>query len=106
MEESINRRVISASVLNEQVDAVLRHVEASEVFGSLSIATSSIDSLIDSSQQLRIRADIDEVTWEEAETAMRRHTRPNANFYLTTATGGLIATCALVSSYALTQATR
>ncbi len=44
---------------------------------------------------------MDEATWEEAETAMRRHTRLDANFFLTTAAGGLLASCALVTSSAV-----
>lgn len=96
--------VISAAVLNQDVDAVVAEVVQSTEIGPVSVSTASLDSLIDANQQLSIRADVDEATWEEAETAMRRHTRPTLNFFLTTAMGGIIAACALVASSEATAA--
>ena len=96
--------VVSAQVLNTGIDDVLGLIERASDGGSLSVSTSTIDSLIDSDEHLRVRGDQDEATWEEAETAMRRHTRPNLNFALATATGGIIATCALVASSEATEA--
>ena len=96
--------VISAQVLNTGIDDVLGLIERAANGGTLSVSTSTIDSLMDSEQHLQVRGDLDEATWEEAETAMRRHTRPNLNFALTTAAGGIIATCALVASSETTEA--
>lgn len=90
--------VISAAVLNTQVDAVLSLVEAAEQHGPISVSTSSLDSLIDSENQDVVRADVDEASWEEAETALRRHSQLTANFYLTTAGGAIIVTCGLATS--------
>jgi hypothetical protein len=97
--------VISAQVLNGDVDAVIALVERTSESGSISIATSTVDSLIDSDNGDTIRTDVDEAIWEEVETAMRRHTRPTANWLLTTAGGGLVAACALVSHSHVTEAT-
>lgn len=96
--------VISTKVLNTAIDDVLGLIEDTSAGRSLSVSTSTIDSLIDSHEHRKVRGDHDEATWEEAETAMRRHTRPNLNFVLTTASGGLIATCALLASSEATAA--
>lgn len=96
--------VISASVLNTAADEVLALLQDTERHGPLSIATSSVDSLIDTESQPLIRGDVDEALWEEAETALRRHTRPTMNFFLTTAAGGIIAACALIASSEATEA--
>lgn len=96
--------VITAEVLNTGIDDVLGLIQAASDGHTLSVSTSTIDSLIDSEEHLQVRGDLDEATWEEAETAMRRHTRPNLNFALTTAVGGIIAACALVASSETTMA--
>jgi hypothetical protein len=97
--------VISAAVLNGDVDAVIELVRRAERHGSVSVSTSTLDSLIDTDQTEGPRVDVDEATWEEVETALRRHTRPTANFYLTTAGGGVIAGCALMAGSRVTEAT-
>jgi len=97
--------VISAAVLNGDVDAVLELVSRAERHGPISVSTSTLDSLIDTEQVEGPRRDVDEATWEEVETALRRHTRPTANFYLTTAGGGVIAACALMAGSRVTEAT-
>ena len=96
--------VIEATVLNAEVDLVMAAVARSEVHGPVSVRSSSVDSLIDSMQQRRVRRDVDEATWEEAETAMRRHTRLTSNFVLTTATAGMIVTTSLITSDHVTGA--
>jgi uncharacterized membrane protein len=96
--------VISAAVLNAEVDAVLRVVERAEEHGPISVSTSSLDSLIDSENQDVVRSDVDEASWEEAETALRRHSRLSTNFFLTTAGGAIIVTCGLAASSGVTEA--
>ena len=90
--------VVSAAVLNSEVDAVLSLVEQAEEHGAISVSTSSLDSLTDSESQDVVRADVDEALWEEAETALRRHSRLTANFFLTVAGGAVIVTCGLGAS--------
>ena len=97
--------VISAAVLNSDVDTVLSLVERAETHGSISVSTSSLDSLVDSDNQQLVRADVDEASWEEAETALRRHTRLTANFFLTTSAAAVIVTCGLAASSGVTEAT-
>ena len=97
--------VIVAEVLNHETDGVLRAVLDGGARRALSISTASVDSLVVPEEQAAVRADVDEVVWEEAETAMRRHTRPNANFALTTAAGGVIAGAGLTASSGVTEAT-
>ena len=96
--------VISAAVLNHAVDGVLALVTESTTYGPVSISTSTLDSLIDADHGMHVRADVDEATWEEADTAMRRHTRLTFNFFLTTAAGGIAAACALVAHSEATAA--
>ncbi len=97
--------VVSTAVLNDEVDAVLTLAEQAEVHGPVSVSTSSLDSLTDSENQEVVRADVDEASWEEAETALRRHTRLTANFFLTTTAGAIVVTGGLVASSRVTQAT-
>jgi uncharacterized protein DUF389 len=97
--------VVSAAVLNQYADDALKVIQEAEEHGTLSISTSTLDSLIDIDSQDQVRADVDEALWEEAETALRRHTRPTFNFYITTAAGGLIATAGLAASSRVTEAT-
>ncbi len=97
--------VISAAVLNEDADEALKIIRAAERHGTLSISTSTLTSLVDIDAQDQVRADTDEALWEEAETALRRHTRPNFNFFVTTAAGAIIATAGLAATSGITEAT-
>jgi uncharacterized membrane protein len=97
--------VISAAVLNDEVDAVLSLVEQAEEHGAISVSTSSLDSLTDRDNQDVVRSDVDEASWEEAETALRRHTRLTANFFLATTAGAIIVTSGLTASSGVTEAT-
>jgi uncharacterized membrane protein len=97
--------VISAAVLNDHADEVLGIIRSAEPDGTLSVSTSTLASLIDIDAHDQVRADNDEALWEEAETALRRHTRPNFNFLTTTAGGGLIATAGLAAASGVTEAT-
>jgi pimeloyl-ACP methyl ester carboxylesterase len=97
--------VVRAMVLNRDADQVLKAVEQCRAFGRVSISSAELDSLVDTDQSELVRTDVDEATWEDAETALRRHTRPNLNFFLTKAAGGAIASCALVSRSESTEAT-
>jgi uncharacterized membrane protein len=97
--------VISAAVLNDDVDEVLEMVGVAEEQGSISVSTSSLDSLLDSDNREVVWGDVDEATWEEASTAVRRHSRPTINFFLTTIAGAIIVTCGLAASSGVTEAT-
>ena len=97
--------VISASVLNEDADDALKLVQAAERHGTLSVSTSTLTGLVDIESQDQIRGDTDEALWEEAETALRRHTRPNFNFFVTTIAGAVIATAGLAATSGITEAT-
>ena len=97
--------VISAAILNDHADDALRVIQGAEEHGPLSISTSTLASLIDIDSHERVRADNDEALWEEAETALRRHTRPNFNFFTTTAAGGIVATAGLAATSGVTEAT-
>ena len=97
--------VISATVLNSDVDEVLAAASSAAGNGTLSVATSGVDSLTDVDSQDLVRADVDEATWEEAETALRRHTRPTLNFFITTAAGGVVAASGLAATSGVTEAT-
>jgi hypothetical protein len=54
--------VISAAVLNGDVDAVLELVSRAERHGPVSVSTSTLDSLIDTEQIEGPRVDVDEAT--------------------------------------------
>jgi uncharacterized membrane protein len=97
--------VVDADVLNRAADDVLERVERCQEHGTLSIATSDVASLVDTEQSALVRRDVDESTWEDSDTAMRHHTRPTVNFYVTTVFGGVVAAVALVSSSRVTEAT-
>ena len=97
--------VVSAAVLNGQVDAVMSLVDQAGKHGATSVSTAGLDSLVDSESQDAVRVDVDEALWEEAETALRRHTRLTPNFFLTTAAGGVIIACGLSSASGVTEAT-
>jgi hypothetical protein len=97
--------VVSVTVLNRDVDAVLAAATGAAGNGTLSVATSGVDSLTDVDSQDLVRADVDEATWEEAQTALRRHTRPTLNFFITTAAGGVVAASGLAASSGVTEAT-
>jgi hypothetical protein len=97
--------VISATVLNSEADAVLRAVTRLVPGGELSISTATVDSITNEQGHGLVRRDVDEALWEEAETAMRRHTRPTVNFVLTSAGGGVIAGAGLTATSGVTEAT-
>lgn len=97
--------VVSAAVLNGRVDTVMSLVDQAGKHGATSVSTAGLDSLIDSESQDAVRADVDEALWEEAETALRRHTRLTPNFFLTTAAGAVVIACGLSSSSGVTEAT-
>jgi hypothetical protein len=96
--------VISATAMNHAADEIVSQVAIAGKHGAMSISTSTVDSLIDPENLETIRQDVDEVLWEEAETALRRHTRTTLNFFLSAAAGGVIATCALLSTNRATEA--
>ncbi len=97
--------VINVKTLNSDADMVLRAAGRAREYGPVSISTASLDSLSDLHHQPQIRADHDEASWEEAETALRRHTRPNLNLILASAGGSLAAAAGLASSSGVTEAT-
>lgn len=96
--------VIGVTALNSGADAVLRAALDAGEHGPVSVSTSTVDSLIDTEKSSQVREDHDEAVWEESETAMRRHTRPNLNLLLSTAAGGIVGTAGLAAS-GVTEAT-
>jgi hypothetical protein len=97
--------VISATVLNTEADAVLQAVVESDNHGPVSISTSTVDSVIDTERHADVQRDVDEAAWEEAETAMRRHTRLTLNFFAATLGGGVVAGAGLTATSGVTEAT-
>lgn len=96
--------VIGVTSLNTSADDVIRAALAAEEYGSVSVSTSTVDSLTKPVSTEQVRNDEDEALWEEAETAMRRHTRPNFNLLVAAAAGGVVATAGLAAS-SVTEAT-
>jgi hypothetical protein len=96
--------VVKLTVLNHGVDEVVRQVQQIVPEGSLSVSMSEVSSLFDRDGMEAIRADVDEASWEDTETALRRHTRPTTNFFAANATAGVIAGAGLLSTSLITQA--
>jgi uncharacterized membrane protein len=97
--------IITVTALNPEADAVLRAAERAGRSGAVAVATGTVDSLIAPAARDAVRADEDEALWEEAETALRRHTRPNLNLFMAAAGGGVAVATALAASSPVTEAT-
>jgi hypothetical protein len=97
--------LINVVALNTATDAVLSRVaELADADAGSAVVTSTVDSLLHRPDQPAVRADRDEAVWEEVETALRRHTRPNLNYVLACTAGAVLTVCAFTSSSDSTQA--
>jgi hypothetical protein len=97
--------LISLVALNTAVDAVLSRVtQLSAGDAPSAVVTRTVDSLLYAPEQAGINSDQDEAAWEEVETALRRHTRPNLNYVMTCTAGAALTVCAFTTSSDSTQA--
>jgi hypothetical protein len=90
--------LITAHVLNRDVDAVLAIAASARQHGSVSVTTAEAQSMVDDHSARAIDDDIDEAPWEEIERGLRHHGRFNWNFAVLMALGAGIALAGLVSS--------
>jgi hypothetical protein len=89
--------VVTAHVLNKEVDAVLAVAARAQEFGPVSVTTAGVQSIIDEHAAREIDDDIDESPWEEIERGLRHHGRLNPNFLALMALGAVIALAGLLS---------
>lgn len=97
--------VLTLSVLNHATDEVIECLLDAAPEGSMSVATSDLSSLHDRDAADLIKADVDEASWEDAETGLRHHSRPTANFFAANLLAGVIAACGMLASNLVTEAT-
>jgi hypothetical protein len=90
--------VVEIQVLNRAVSAVLEVIERHRVDGTLSVASSQVDSISDREHEQVLNADIDEAPWDDVRAQLREHTQPGINFFGLMFLGGVVAACGLVSS--------
>ena len=90
--------VVEIQVLNRAVSAVLEVIERHRVDGTLSVASSQVDSISDREHEQALNADIDEAPWDDVRAQLREHTQPGINFLGLMFLGGVVAACGLVSS--------
>jgi hypothetical protein len=90
--------VIELQVLNRAASAVLKVIERHRVDGTLSVASSQVDSISDREHEQALNADIDEAPWDDVRAQLREHTQPGINFFGLMFLGGVVAACGLVSS--------
>jgi hypothetical protein len=89
--------IVTVHVLNKGADEVLREVQELTDGKNVSISSSQLASLINETQDERIKKDLDEAIWEEMETGLRHQGRVTANYIALMACGGGIASVGLVS---------
>jgi Domain of unknown function (DUF389) len=90
--------LITAHVLNRDVDAVLAIADSAREHGSVSVTTAEAQSMVDEHSARAIDDDVDEAPWEEIERGLRHHGRFNWNFAALMALGSAIALAGLVSA--------
>jgi Domain of unknown function (DUF389) len=90
--------VVEIQVLNRAASAVLEVIERHHVDGTLSVASSQVDSISDREHEQALNADIDEAPWDDVRAQLREHTQPGINFFGLMFLGGVVAACGLVSS--------
>jgi uncharacterized membrane protein len=95
--------VLNVHTLNRGADEVLARVSAAQKYGSVSVATAQLDSVVDPEHEQAVDADVDEALWEEMGSSLRHHSRVTVNYLALAALGGAIAAVGLVSEPA-TQA--
>jgi uncharacterized protein DUF389 len=89
--------IVTAHVLNREVDAVLAVAARAQQFGPVSVSTAEVRSIIDKHLARAIDDDIDESPWEEIERGLRHHGRLNPNFLALMAIGAVMALAGLLS---------
>lgn len=89
--------VITVHALNRGIDDVMRAAEAAHRHGSISIVSSTLDSVVDPEHADKVASDVDEGLWEEAETGLRHQGRITANFLVLMAVGGVAAATGFLS---------
>ena len=87
---------IMVHVLNRGADQVMDIAGQAVVRGG-SVALAEGTALVDLASQHRIDHDVDEATWEEAETGLRHQGAITVNFLALMAFGGVVATVGLLS---------
>jgi Domain of unknown function (DUF389) len=90
--------VVTAQVLNTDVDAVLAVAARARQFGPVSVSTAAVQSIIDEHAARAIDDDVDEAPWEEIERGLRHHGRLNPNFLTLMGLGAVIAVAGLLSA--------
>ena len=90
--------VVTAQVLNTEVDAVLAVAARARRFGPVSVSTAAVQSIIDEHAARAIDDDVDEAPWEEIERGLRHHGRLNPNFLTLMVLGAVIAVAGLLSA--------
>lgn len=90
--------LITANVLNREVDAVLTVAAGARQYGSVSVTTAEVKSMVDKHAARAIDDDADEAPWEEIERDLRHHGRLSWNFSALMGLGALIALAGLLSA--------
>ncbi|MDQ3906280.1 MAG: DUF389 domain-containing protein [Actinomycetota bacterium] len=90
--------VVTAHVLNREVDAVLAVAAQARQSGSVSVTTAEAQSILDEHVARAIDDDVDESPWEEIERGLRHHGQLNRNFLALMGLGAVIAVAGLVSA--------
>ncbi|MDQ3764110.1 MAG: DUF389 domain-containing protein [Actinomycetota bacterium] len=90
--------VVTAHVLNREVDSVLAVAAQARQSGPVSVSTAEVQSIIDDHVERAVDDDVDESPWEEIERGLRHHGRLSRNFLALMGLGAVIAVAGLVSS--------
>lgn len=88
--------LVTAHVLNRAVDAVLALAAAARQYGSVSVTTAEVQSMVDEHAARAIDDDADEAPWEEVERNLRHHGRLSRNFVALMGLGAVIALAGLL----------
>jgi len=83
--------VVTAHVLNREVDAVLAVAAQARQSGPVSVSTAEAQSILDEHAARAINDDVDESPWEEIERGLRHHGQLNRNFLALMGLGAVIA---------------
>ncbi|MDQ4022077.1 MAG: DUF389 domain-containing protein, partial [Actinomycetota bacterium] len=90
--------IVTAHVLNREVDPVLAVAARVRQSGPVSVSTAEVQSIIDEHAARAIDDDVDESPWEEIERGLRHHGRLNWNFLALMGLGAVIAVAGLLSA--------
>jgi hypothetical protein len=89
--------VVTAHVLNREIDGVLTVAAWARQFGVVSVSTAEVQSIIDEHVARAIDDDVDESPWEEIERGLRHHGRLSRNFLVLMGLGAVVAVAGLLS---------